>query len=178
MNSQRNLRTKIISTKLLTVEYGAWTDILTMSCCIYDSEKYRIDGKLPLEPPRTEFLAMWDTGATNSMISPSVVDMCGLEPHGTTEVTQANDDYTAEIYTVNIELPNELVLENVQVAKADLTDIDVLIGMDIIGLGDFAISHPYGKTKLSFRFPSVSDLDFARYPDLGLIRDIDPDRER
>ena len=44
----------------------------------------------------------------------------------------------------------------------NLRGYDVLIGMDIIGLGDFAITHLEGDTKFSFRIPSQADIDFAR----------------
>ena len=37
----------------------------------------------------------------------------------------------------------------------------MLIGMDIISKGDFAITHPGGHTKFSFRVPSQADIDFA-----------------
>ena len=46
------------------------------------------------------------------------------------------------------------------VAQTDLTGIDVLIGMDIINRGDFAVSNRNGKTMFSFRIPSMSDFDF------------------
>ena len=39
---------------------------------------------------------------------------------------------------------------------------DVLIGMDIITKGDFAITNPDGTTKFSFRIPSQADIDFVR----------------
>jgi uncharacterized protein YchJ len=39
--------------------------------------------------------------------------------------------------------------------------IDVLIGMDILGLGDFAVTHHQGKTTFSFRVPSRHEIDFV-----------------
>ena len=51
---------------------------------------------------------------------------------------------------------------------ADLTvglgalQVDVLIGMDIIGRGDFAVTHPSGYTKFTFSMPSARDIDFFR----------------
>ena len=38
---------------------------------------------------------------------------------------------------------------------------DILIGMDIIGVGDFAVTNRDGKTKFSFRLPSRADIDFV-----------------
>ena len=111
------------------------------------------------------FQAIWDTGATNSMISMAVVDYCDLELSGFTQVNQIQDSYRAATYMVNIELPNGLVVPDVRVAEGSMLGVeDVLIGMDIIGYGDFAITHPNGNTKFTFRYPSVSDIDFTAIP--------------
>jgi hypothetical protein len=40
-------------------------------------------------------------------------------------------------------------------------NFDVLIGMDIITLGDFAVTNPEDKTKLSYQMPSTHDIDFV-----------------
>jgi hypothetical protein len=39
--------------------------------------------------------------------------------------------------------------------------IDVLIGMDIIGSGDFSVTHHNGKTTFSFCCPSLREIDFV-----------------
>lgn len=41
-------------------------------------------------------------------------------------------------------------------------EADVLIGMDIIGAGDFALTSPKGKLQFTFRIPSQADIDFVR----------------
>ena len=43
----------------------------------------------------------------------------------------------------------------------ELLDTDVLVGMDIINKGDFAVSNRNGATSFSFRIPSVENFDFA-----------------
>mgnify|MGYP003298516742 CR=1 FL=1 len=40
-------------------------------------------------------------------------------------------------------------------------DGDVLIGMDVIRYGDFTISNYNGKTKMSFRIPSIQETDYV-----------------
>lgn len=40
--------------------------------------------------------------------------------------------------------------------------IDVLIGMDIISNGDFAISNYEGRTQFSFRIPSQEHIEYKR----------------
>ena len=72
------------------------------------------------------------------------------------------DPEDVSAYTINIKLPNDLEFQALPVILGDLPGYDMLIGMDIIGLGDFAITHPEGDTKFSFRIPSQADIDFAR----------------
>jgi hypothetical protein len=43
-----------------------------------------------------------------------------------------------------------------------LTDTDMLIGMDVITLCDFAITNAGEKTRFSFQVPSTLDIDFER----------------
>lgn len=113
------------------------------------------------EPRRETFTALWDTGATNSVISQVVVDACGLLPIGFTEVFHVDGSYTSEVYLVNITLPSDITLSNLSVAKADIPMADILVGMDIISQGDFAITNRNGGTKFTFRTPSIEDIDFA-----------------
>ena len=40
-------------------------------------------------------------------------------------------------------------------------EAEVLIGMDIINRGDFAVTNRDGRTKFSFRIPSQADIDFV-----------------
>ena len=114
-------------------------------------------------PPMLEFTALWDTGATGGVISQTVVDACELQATGTRTMHHAQGSTRGvSAYTINIELPNDLEFQALPVILGDLPGYDVLIGMDIIGLGDFAITHPEGDTKFSFRIPSQADIDFAR----------------
>lgn len=109
-----------------------------------------------------KYLGIWDTGATNSVISQRVVDECALEPIGMTKVHSSTDVTECETFLVSFILPNKVGVPTVKVTKGLIADCDVLIGMDIIGGGDFAISHRDGLTTFSFRLPSLSIIDFAR----------------
>jgi hypothetical protein len=65
-------------------------------------------------------------------------------------------------FLVNVRLPNGIAFSGIQVTKGNLgDDIDVLIGMDIITAGDFAITNADGKTCMSFRIPSLKKIDYA-----------------
>ncbi|MCU0782769.1 MAG: retroviral-like aspartic protease family protein [Verrucomicrobia bacterium] len=114
-------------------------------------------------PQQVQFDAIWDTGATNSVISQKVVDACGLKPIGMAIVHTGNGSRNSEVYFVNIILPNGVRCSNVRVTKGDMAqDTHLLIGMDIIGVGDFAVTHKDGKTCFSFRCPSTERIDFVK----------------
>ena len=108
------------------------------------------------------FTAIWDTGATNSVITQDVVDSCGLIPTGMERVYNVSGYAIQETYLVSIELPNRGRYVPVRVTKGNLLGAaDVLIGMDIISTGDFAVTNFGGFTKFSFRFPSLEHIDFV-----------------
>jgi hypothetical protein len=108
-----------------------------------------------------KYVGIWDTGATNSVISQKVVDECGLIPTGMAIVHSATESKPCETFLVSIFLPNKVAFPAVRVTKGLLKDCDVLIGMDLINQGDFAITHNDGKTTLSFRIPSMEQIDFV-----------------
>ena len=47
------------------------------------------------------------------------------------------------------------------VMEGDMTDNDILIGMDVITLCDFAITNKDGKTVFSFDIPSTRITDYT-----------------
>ncbi len=113
-------------------------------------------------PPLKPFSAIWDTGATNSVITQKVIDECDLKPTGMTMVHGVEREYKTETFLVNILLPNKVGFREVRVTKGELPGTEeVLIGMDIINQGDFAITHKDDKTLFSFRWPSVGHIDFV-----------------
>ena len=113
-------------------------------------------------PPQYEFQAIWDTGATNSVISDVVVSNCQLVGTGKTESRHAQGSAIVDTYLVNINVPEIEEYPAIRVSEGKLTGGDVLIGMDIIGTGDFAVTNFGGVTKFSFRYPSVQHIDFVR----------------
>ncbi len=65
----------------------------------------------------------------------------------------------------NLRLPNQVVVMGIPVARGSFGDADVLIGMDVITKGDFAVSNWDGKTSFSFRVPSLGEIDFVKEED-------------
>jgi predicted aspartyl protease len=98
--------------------------------------------------------ALWDTGASGTVITPKVSGALNLVPIDRIKVAGVNNISMADVVEVSIGLPNMVMVEDINVMICDLKqDIDLLIGMDIILLGDFAISNWGGKTLFSFVIP-------------------------
>jgi len=66
-----------------------------------------------------------------------------------------------ETFLVNIGLPNNVMFTGVRVTKGDIAGAHILIGMDIINEGDFAVTNHNGTTMFSFRTPSSEHIDFV-----------------
>ena len=113
-------------------------------------------------PSAKEYNALWDTGATGSVITRKVVNESGLKPIGRAIVHHAKGSSSTLVYLVSIFLPNNVCFGSVRVTEGDLSgDTEVLIGMDIISRGDFAISNKDGKTVFTYRIPSQERIDFV-----------------
>jgi len=108
-----------------------------------------------------QFTAIWDTGATNSVITQAVIDACQLVPTGVARVNHAQGVSLSETYLVNMGLPQQVIFPGVRVTKGSFNGADLLIGMDIISRGDFAVTNFGGLTKFSFRLPSTAHIDFV-----------------
>jgi predicted aspartyl protease len=114
--------------------------------------------------PGKKYIAIYDTGATHSAISPKVVNDLGLTSIGAAQVHAASGTMATTSHLVNIGLPNKVRFPMVRVTKATLKNCDVLIGMDILGAGDFAVTNHQGKTTFSYRYPAQGEIDFVAQP--------------
>lgn len=121
---------------------------------------------IPGQKPKVEkFLAIWDTGATSSVITPSVVKKLGLIASGKTNLHGvAGSKKNADTYFVSFILPHKVRVDGVRVAEVPQIagTADMLIGMDIITLGDFSVTNVGGKTIFSFRTPSMQTIDYVQ----------------
>jgi predicted aspartyl protease len=110
-----------------------------------------------------KYQGLYDTGATNSAISPQVVADFQLASIGARTVGVGGGSLATTAHLVNIALPNRVMFQIVPVAKMVLLGgIDVLIGMDVLGMGDFAVTHQDGKTVFSFCVPARKHIDFVK----------------
>lgn len=108
--------------------------------------------------------AQWDTGATGTCISKELANKLKLIPTGLVNVHTPSGIGTMNKYMINSVLNNEVRFVNLSVMDSEIgkQGIDVLIGMDIISNGDFAVSNYDGKTYFSFRLPSQEHVEYKK----------------
>jgi len=140
-----------------TTGLGGLLNVLKNQCGISQAFNPATGGAVP---PVVQFDAIWDTGATNSCVTQAVIDACGLVPIGIAQVHGVGGATTEEAFLVNIYLPGGVVFSGLRVTRGRFVGGDILIGMDVMNQGDFAVTNHGGITKFSFRIPSQKHIDF------------------
>lgn len=109
-----------------------------------------------------ELKAIWDTGAFGTSITPRLADELGLIQSSETTIIGVTGSCLSRVFLISLFLPNGVIIPELEVSECP-GDIgcDMLIGMDVITRGDFAISHKGGKTVFSYRVPSLERIDFT-----------------
>ena len=106
--------------------------------------------------------AIWDTGSQKSMISAAMAEVLKL-PHVTfVNVVGVNGVVElSPVYLINLLLPNNIEFPALEVAVGqNIPANEILVGMDVINQGDFAISNSGGTTTFCFRTPSIGRINF------------------
>jgi hypothetical protein len=140
----------------LTVTYDCIVDdLITPATVLPPAAEDRAAGTEPLE-----VMALWDTGATGSCIKPRLKDRLNLslDANNTVRLSGIGGEVQVFMALVNIRLiPNAEIVSH-PVSIVDFPgDADILIGMDIIGMGDFAVCNAEEKTSFSFAMPPFPD---------------------
>ena len=108
---------------------------------------------------------LWDTGATSSAITKSMASSLGLCLLGKKNVRGVHGTKEVNVYYVNITLNNKNITLNAKVTECDELSSDnsvgLLIGMNVITMGDFVITNFKDNTTMSFRVPSLQKIDFV-----------------
>ena len=121
----------------------------------------------PADPPEplpasVSARALWDTGATRSLVASDLAEKLVLTPVGKGPVHHGGGSDERHRYLVRFGLPNRFLIPGVLVAEQPAgEDFDVILGMDVITLGDFTITNAGGRTWVSFRMPSSARTDFV-----------------
>ncbi len=122
------------------------------------------DVKAPPDPlpTRVATKALWDTGASKSVISQDLVKALGLVPSGATNLNHAGGQSISPTYVVNFYLPNKVTMAGFVVTECPaFPNFGAIIGMDVITWGDFTITNVNGQTWMSFRAPSTTAIDYV-----------------
>jgi predicted aspartyl protease len=151
-----------IEHRAFTIEYEGLTNEISTPVRlepIYTTDKSLIG-------TQTEIDALWDTGAAMTCVKPSLRDRLNLRQSELVEpiiMSGIGGDVEADGTLVSIWLAPNLGIELCPVYIADFPgDEELLIGMDIIGMGDFAVCNADGKTSFSFAVPPFPDrINFA-----------------
>jgi len=116
--------------------------------------------------PSEMTLALWDTGAECSVINEATAKKLGLQPFTFAKVfgVHGAGDKLKNVYLVDLFLPNRIAVQGVRVVEGTITHgaFEILIGMDIMTLGDVSLTHVGGQTVFSFRMPSIQAIDYLK----------------
>ncbi|MDR0731675.1 MAG: hypothetical protein LBF63_08400 [Treponema sp.] len=98
--------------------------------------------------------ALWDTGAAISAITPRIQQELELVQIGTKYIRGVTGTRKVPVVLLTLELPNDLLKQNIEVAICNFSnDVGMIIGMNIITLGDFVLLHGNNHTDFSFSIP-------------------------
>lgn len=114
-------------------------------------------------PARVATKALWDTGASRSVLTTDFVKQLGLISTGTIEVHHGDGSSIRNTYVVNFFLPNGVGVIGITATEfpASHSHFCCLVGMDVISHGDFSVTNYGGHTWMSFRTPSNAAIDYV-----------------
>lgn len=99
--------------------------------------------------------AIWDTGATSSMISAAIARKLQLVPVGTVQIAGVHGVQNAKCYLIDIVFQNGFTVPDIKVSEgSNFGGFDLLVGMDIIGRGVMVIDGMDEKLQVNFQFPA------------------------
>jgi predicted aspartyl protease len=120
--------------------------------------------KFDIDRTEADVLALIDTGSTNTSVSNRLAAGLGLEVVEQCWVDAAGGTHQSNVYSIDVLLRNMVSFTNIRAAEFVKTTqiFDVIIGMDILTLGDLAITNHNHQTVLSFRVPpDTKHIDFV-----------------
>jgi len=108
--------------------------------------------------------AIWDTGASMSVVTPEIKNKLKVSPIDKKTIAGVHSTQIVDIVFITLELPNNVIKKNIEVAVCNIpSNVGMILGMDIIALGDFALSHGNDQTLLSFAVPPFQEkIDFSK----------------
>ena len=123
--------------------------------------KQLLDGGME-HPEERMYKALWDSGSNHTVVSKRVVKELNLQTIAYNENYTAGGIVMSTTHLVNLILPNGLEIPSLLVSCCDIDYADILLGMDVITMCDFAITNVGEKTTFSFQIPSATTIDFEK----------------
>ncbi len=127
---------------------------------IYNSKQKELAIPVTLSANRkriVDCVGIIDTGATSTMISELVAEELRLYPCGEISVSGVHGTNKSELYFLDIVF-GDFVLFNHRVSgSTGDAGFDILIGMDILSMGEFEFVKTYGKQIFRFGIPALND---------------------
>lgn len=116
--------------------------------CIIDVSDYELTSDLTDKTKMVK--ALWDTGSTVTVLSENLIQHLGLVASDITRVSGWDGvAITTNKYSIDLVLDN-LRVDFVNAVRGPLKNVDMIIGMDVIGQGELHITHPEFSTMLQF----------------------------
>ena len=143
-----------------TIGHSGFSNKLISKVSVSPHDNANTSGIVTTQEPSLN--GLWDTGATCSVITQNVVDSLSLKPIRYGFVSTPSGEYETSFYYVDIGLPNHVIVGPLLVPLGKPSGCDVLIGMDVIMSGDFAVSNYNGSTTFTFRVPSIETTDYVK----------------
>ena len=108
--------------------------------------------------------ALWDTGASISVIVPEIMNKLNVTPVDKKTIAGIHTTQTVDIVYVTVQLPNGVLKKTIEAAVCNIpSKTGMILGMDIILLGDFALSNGFDQTLFSFAVPPFKEkIDFSK----------------
>lgn len=124
-----------------------------------------VEIKDPFSNKTISTYAIWDTGAQGSVITKKTANKLGLVPIGKSNIRGVHGTNEVNVYRIQLTLNNKSIILLANVTESDDLSADdsigMLIGMNVINMGDFSISNYSGRTVMSFREPSQRVIDYV-----------------
>ena len=143
-----------------TCDYGGFPELLFMDVLVGPAFDPKQDEPMP---DTTQVKAIWDTGASASCITAPTVAKLQLPQYGQGDWNTAGGKRRTDTYLVSVFLPNKVCIPSLVVGEGDLGPIEMLVGLDVIRQGDFAVTNHLQKTVCSYRFPAAEHIDFLKH---------------
>ena len=108
-------------------------------------------------------MALVDTGSTGSCISRRFAAEAQLKAFKRNKIRGFHGISIVPVYSVDVLLPNGILLSNMDVAEFQSNNnFDFIIGMNILRMGDMALTNAKGDMVFSFRIPPAEKhIDFV-----------------